>query len=547
MPSHNMIEVCNSFINYIKTNDIDKSIGMLKGADFSLGGKIIYNKETFEQIYKTGRGSFTLTGSYKFDKNENKIIITEVPYETYIEDIESKLRFQYDKGNFKEVIDIHDSSDIKGIALDIYLKKGTDVNNFIAKLRRYTPYENKFSCNFTILDLDCKTPKLMSLEDIIQTWLQHRYICINKEMQYDINKINVDLNKLYGFKIILNDLDTAIKLIRASKSEKQAIESLINHFKLNQEQSEYVSTIRLVNINKEWMFNKIKNIKELENKLKELNSHLDNKEYINSVIIEQLEYCKKTYGKPRMTEILYEDNTVQISDDSLIEDYNTIVQLTSESYLKKIPSISMRGNPIDKLKDGDKIIYQENSTNKSVILITTSLGNCYKLYQSDIEDVKSSQLGLYLPQELQLEKNENIVGIICTTDYSGNIIEIFKNGKIAKIELKSFQTEQKRSKLKNSLALESPLIKMFLAQTDVDIVLQSSINKVLITNTSIIESKSSKNARGNMIMKSKSNSFVKLADVLDNINTELLDVEYYKGSTGIGSYMKKADKLLTKI
>ena len=116
IPAHNLIEVCDSFINYIKTEDIDSTIDILNGADFSIGGQIIYEPEVFKKIYKTGKGSFKLVGKYKYDKEENVITIYEVPYEGYIEDIEKELRAKIDK-RFKEIIDIHDGTDKDGIAI----------------------------------------------------------------------------------------------------------------------------------------------------------------------------------------------------------------------------------------------------------------------------------------------------------------------------------------------------------------------------------------------------------------------------------------------
>jgi len=156
IPAHNLIETCDSFISYIKTQDISKSIEILKCPDFSLGGQIPYDKEVFEKIYRKGKGSFSIIGKYKYDEKKGKITIYEVPYETYIENIEDKVSECIEKGLFKEITDYHNASDKDGIALDIYIKKNTDINKFIAKLRKYTPFESKFACNFTLLDLDNK-------------------------------------------------------------------------------------------------------------------------------------------------------------------------------------------------------------------------------------------------------------------------------------------------------------------------------------------------------------------------------------------------------
>lgn len=542
MPSHNMEDVCSSIISYIKTQDIEKSISILKCPDMITGGSIIYDKQVFNDIYKTGKGSFTLLGKYKYDKDTNIITIYEIPYTTYIENIEDELEKNLDKFS-KELVDYHNGSDKDGLKLDLYLKKNTNVNTVIQKLRKYTSFESKFACNFTILDLDGKTPKLMSLEEIINKWIFHRVNCIKNEILYDIHKNKKELNKLYGLQIINQNLDEAIRIIRSSKTEKIAIEKLINRFCLNQEQAEYIATIRLININQEWILNKIINISELEQENTKLQTYYNSEDLIKKIIISQLEDVKKKYKKPRMTEIIYEDNVVDVAIDQLIEDYNTKLMLTQENYLKKIPSTSMRGSANIKLKEGDTIITELDSTNKSDILLFSNKQVCYKLYAWQLEDTKPSNLGIYLPQELQLDSDEKIIQIISTTDYQGYLVFAFANGKIAKIDLSSYSTKTQRSKLLNAYANESELINMFYIKEDIDILCKSSINKVLITNTSLINPKSSKNSQGNMTLKSKNDSYMDMCVPIDNIQG-IEDMEYYKGKTNaVGSYLKKTDSI----
>jgi len=492
IPSHNLIEVVDSFVSYIKDNNIETAISLLKGADFSFGGQILYNKETFEKIYKTGRGSFTLIGKYIFDAKENKLSVTEIPYETYIEDIESKLRDCYDKGIFKEIVDIHDGTDKDGLRLDVYLKKNTNINQFVAKLRKYTPYESKFPCNFTVLDLDGKTPMLMSLENIIVKWTQHRINCIKSEIQFDINKNTEELNKFYGLKIINQDLDKAIQIIRNSKTEKIAMDNLISHFKLNQKQAEYVSSIRLVNINQEWMKNKIKDISKLEEEIIELTNYHNSDVKIKETIVSQLEDGKKKYGRVRGTEILYEDTIQDISKSDLIEDYSTYCILTKDNYLKKL----LKRTDDVKLKENDEIVYSTQSSNKSTLLLFSNKGSCFKVYQHDIDECKPSNLGEYLPNILSLEKDECIIAMVSTRKYSGFLINVFENGLIAKVDMKSFKTKTMRSKLEKALNIDSKLLQMVIIEKDIEILLASVEGKSSIINTKQINSKGMKDTHG---------------------------------------------------
>ena len=538
IPAHCLTDVCDGISNYIKNNNIEKTIDIIKCPDMSLGGQIIYNKATFNKIYKTGRGSFTIIGKYTYDEKKNKLSIYEIPYETYIEDIEDKLRLAYEKGLFKEITDIQDVSGRQGIQLDIYLKKNTNIELFVKKLRKYTPYESKFSCNFTLLDLDWKTPKLMALQDIIEKWIQHRINCITNELNFDIDKHNKELNKLFGLEIINRDLDKAIALIRKSSSEKEAIQKLINEFNLNDSQAEYISTIRLVNINHDWINKRIKDIDDIKIKLEQLKLTVSDENKIKEIIIQQLEEVKKKYGKPRLTEIIYEDDIHELPQDIHIEDFNCKILITKEGYCKKL----LRATDSQKLKDGDEVLSITDSNNKDDLLFISNQGNCYKLKCHELNEHKPSQLGEYLPNLLSLEQGEEIVFVASTSDYKGNLIFVFENGKIAKVTLSSYETKTNRSKLKNAINTDSKLVRGIHIQREIDIVLVSDTNYVLVFNTSNLESKATKSTQGNQIMKSKKINKVSNVKLLDEVVLE--DIEYYKSTTGkAGKQLKDGDSL----
>ena len=495
IPAHNVIDTCDSVINYIKTNNIETSINILKCPDFEgTKGKIIYDKNTFDKIYKTGKGSFSIVGNYIYNEKTNTFSIIEVPYEAYIEDIEAKLESAYEKGLFKEVVDVHNSSGVQGIQLDITLKKNTNIKTFEQKLRKYTPFESKFSCNFTILDLDGKTPKLMSLEDIYNTWIQHRINCIKNEIQFDLDKNTKELNKLYGLQIINQDLDKAIKIIRSSNTEKIAIDNLIDYFKLNQEQAEYIATIRLVNINQEWIVNKIKNIQDLEQENVRLNEYYNSENLIKETIISQLEEIKKKYGKPRATEIIYPEEAVDITKEDLIEDYTVTLCLTKENYLKK----NLKYSESQKVKDGDEVIQLHQTTNKTDLLFITNKGRLFIRKTYDIEEKQPSQIGDYLPNILDdLQEDEKVIYIHATKDWSENLICVFENGNVSKMNLlKSKPRQNRKVAIEKIYNTDSPLISITVTKDDIDILLATQSGHGLIINTKDINAVSSKNGKG---------------------------------------------------
>ena len=232
------------------------------------------------------------------------------------------------------------------------------------------------------------------------------------------------------------------------------------------------------------------------------------------------------------------DDLETFSDEEIqVEDYNVRIFVTKEGYLKKIPAISLRGNANIKLKDGDEIVAEYETTNNSDILIFTDKRNCYKLKTYEIDDHKPSVLGEYLPTLLKL-KDEEILFVAVTRDYKEKLIIGFDDGKVAKIELSAYETKQNRSMLKNAYADKNAIFFQIITD-DVDVMAISSINKVVVFNTSMINSKTSRTIIGVQIMKSKNDSVVKGYYKLDDDHPEK---EYYQiQSAGVGKYLRKGD------
>lgn len=544
--SFNLAEVCDTTIKYIEDKNINL-LDTLLSPDFSTGGYILYSKSDLEKIYNTGQGSIRLRAKYRYDKDNNCIDIYEIPYSTTVDAIITKVSDLMKQGKLKDVTDIREETGYNIITkkeemkITIDIKRNINVDVLMANLFKNTPLETSCSANMNCLVN--YEPKVLGIKAILDEWLIFRRECINKSTQNNIDKKSKQLHILKGLEKVLLDIDEAIQIIRHSKSDELIITNLMNKFNIDEMQANEISNMKLRNINQQYILNKIKSIQELEKEVNDLKSVLNNEDKINDIIIQQLQEVKSKYGKPRMTEILYEHEIDEISTDQLIEDYNTKLILTQENYLKKIPATSMRGSANIKLKEGDTITSELDSTNKSDILLFSNKQVCYKLYAWQLEDTKPSNLGIYLPQELQLDSDEKIIQIISTTDYQGYLVFAFTNGKIAKIDLSSYSTKTQRSKLLNAYANESELINMFYIKENIDILCKSSINKVLITNTSLINSKSSKNSQGNMTLKSKNDSYMDMCVPINNIQG-IEDIEYYRGKTNaVGSYLKKTDSI----
>ncbi len=521
--SFNLSEICDATIKLMKNPDSD-ILDVLKGPDFSTGGEVIYDEETFREIYSTGRGSFKIRAKYEFDKKANCIDVKEIPYTTTVEAVIEKIIELIKAGKLKEISDIRDETDLNGLKLTIDLKKGTDPTKLMAKLFKTTPLQDTFGCNFNILVEG--SPMVLGVNDIICEWLRFRKNCIKRGIRYDIRKKSEKLHLLKGLEKILLDIDKAVKIVRETEEDALVVPNLMKGFLIDEIQAEFVAEIKLRNLNKEYILKRTSEIKDLEEELKELNDTLENNKKIEKIIEKQLKEIVKKFGVPRKTDIIFEDIQDSVATTEEIDNYPVMLFRTADGYFKKISHLSLRFSGEQKLKENDKIIQSIDTDNIAEILVFSSSGEVYKTKAHEIPDTKASLLGEYLPNLLKMGKDERVVGLVSTHDYSGNLIFCFENGKVAKVDLKSYWTKSNRKKLTNAFSVHSPLVKIMHINEEKDIVLVSNGGKVLSFNTGKIALKTTKNTQGVMVMQSTKGSVV--ADAMYEEESPFKDAKIYR-------------------
>lgn len=540
IPSFNLREICETTIKFLesKTGNIDLSKWM-PAPDFSTGGELIYNKSNMEKIYSTGRGSVQVRAKYSFDKNNNCIDISEIPYSTTIEAIIEKITGLIKDNIIRDITDIRDETDKDGLKVTIDLKRNTDPDKLMKILFKKTPLKDSFSCNFNILVNG--NPRVLGIKTILEEWITFRISCIKRQVKYDIEKKSQRLHLLKGLKKILLDIDKAVQIVKDTKQDKEVIPNLMKGFNIDEEQAEFIADIKLRNFNQEYILNKTKDIENLEEEIRELKDSLDNEDKIKIIIKEQLKNVIKKYGLERKSKLVDEEDIEHITEEQMIEDYNVKFFLTDGGYLKKVPLVSLRGATKQKLKDSDSIIQEIEATNKSEILLFSNRHIVYKVKAYEIEDTKTSSLGEYLHNILGLDDEERIIYIVGTIDFNGFMLFFFKNGKASKIEMSSYETKTNRSRLANAYSAKEQLVYITYIQEDKELVATSNINKVLIFNTEQINSKSTRNSQGVQVLKSKKGSTLKGIKSIEEVKYQ--DLDYYRGCIpAIGRYLKKEDQ-----
>lgn len=543
--SFNLRELCDATIAVMKDPEADL-LDIMPAPDFPLGAELIYNRDEMREIYKTGRGSFKLRAKYEYDKKQNCIDIKEIPYTTTVEAIVEKIVDLVKAGKIKEISDIRDETDKMGLKLTIDLKRGSNPDKLMAKLFKMTPLQDSFGCNFNILVEG--SPMVLGVNDILCEWLRFRRSCVLRGVAYDIQRKSEKLHLLEGLALILLDIDKAIKIVRETEDDNMVVPNLMKGFGIDEVQAEYVAEIKLRNLNKDYILKRTDEIEKLKAEIADLEAISKSKARVNKIIEKQLKEAAKKYGSDRRTQLICDDELAEYdTEEQTFEDYSVRIFRTAHNYIKKISLVSLRTSGEQRLKDDDRIIQEEETTNRSELLIFTAGGEVYKIHAGDIPDGKASQLGEYIPNLLGMTEKDDIAGMIISGDYSGHVLFCFENGKCAKIPLKSYETKSNRRKLTGAFSVKSPLVSMLYLKTDTDIVLKSSADKALAVNTDKIPEKTTRSSQGVNVMTLRRNAVIK--EVTEAKDSGLLTTSGYgcRNIPAAGALIKDEDKGIEQI
>ena len=498
--SFNLKEVCETTIALIKDPEHNISDTM-PAPDFPGGAQIVYDKAVFDSIYKTGRGSFKVRSRYSYDKSANCIDVLGIPPTTTSEAIIEKIIDLVKGGKIKEISDVRDETGLDGLKITIDLKRGVDPDKLMQRLYKLTTLEDSFSCNFNVLIGG--TPRVLGVRELLEEWTAFRVECVRRRVYFDLHKKQDKLHLLQGLKLILLDIDKAIKIVRETAEEAEVVPNLMIGFGIDEIQAEYVAEIKLRHLNREYILKRTDEIEELEKSITELEAILASKTKVKNIIVKELKDVADKYGQPRRSILVYASDIEQVEEVEEIPDYPVNLFFTKEGYFKKITPLSLRMGGEQKLKDGDEIRCAVESTNSAELLFFTNKCQVYKARANDFADTKASVLGDYIPAKLGMDEGEQAIEMIVTKDYKGILLFAFDNGKVAKLSLDLYATKTNRKKLTGAYSDKSPLSDIALTQEEGEFVLTASSGRMLLFNTALLTMKSTRSTQGVSVMRLK--------------------------------------------
>ncbi len=522
--SFNLNETCDAVIALIKDPNADL-YEILKAPDFSTGGMILYDREEMQQIYETGKGGFTVRAVWHTIPRENRIVITEIPYNTTVDQIIDKILQLIKEGKLREISDVRDEIDLEGLKLVIDYKRGSDPDKLMAKLLKATDLECRFPCNFNVLISG--TPYQLGVRELLTEWHAFRCECLKREIFYDLTQKKDKLHLLLGLEKILVDIDKAIAIIRKTENERDVIPNLEKGFRIDTLQAEYIAEIKLRHLNREYILARTSEKEKLEKEIAELEAILSSSKKLDQYLIRQLNEIKKKYGQERKTKIAYEfDRPTNVLLSAAKEEYRAFAVMTAEGYLKNIPLKSIQMSDNHKLKENDHIVFSGEMSSKEELLFFTDKAQTYKARFEDFSTTKASELGDYVPAKLEMEKDERVVFSCPANGYQGKLVIVFENGKGVALPLSAYETKSNRKKLTGAFSAASRPVAMFVVQKNEvkELFFRTKLGRACILRTTLVPEKATRSSIGVQLMALKKNDAILSCEEVNTAENDALAV-----------------------
>ncbi len=452
MAPHNLTEVCNGIIATIDDPDIsiEELMEIIKGPDFPTGG-IITDTNGIYNAYTTGNGAINISGKVETEIKGNKtsLIITEIPYLVNKTDlIESIAKLIKDRV-LKDIRDLRDESDRKGMRIVLDLSKNAQpviVKNILFKRTRLL---TTFNITNLVLINEGKQPKILNLKEIINEYIEHRLIIIQKRAEYLLKKAKDRLHRVEGLLIALNDIDNVVNMIKSSKDTNEAKSKLKTAYKLSDIQVQSILSMplsRLTNLEQQKL---VDEQTSLQSSIKEYNKILKEKQVRLDIIKKDLIELNNKYGDDRKTKIkMVEYHEVkEIEKIDLVKKETTIVIFTKNQYIKRISleeyQAQRRGGRGKKgmtVREEDFITDLFVCSTHDKILIFTSKGRVYSIMCYYVPLQKRTARGKPIINFIALQTGEKISAMIPINNFNTSemLIMTTKNGIIKKTPLKLF-------------------------------------------------------------------------------------------------------------
>ncbi|HEC1774436.1 DNA gyrase subunit A [Campylobacter sp. LMG 7929] len=447
IPPHSLNELIDGLLYLIdnKNASLEEIMQFIKGPDFPTGG-IIFGKKGIIEAYRTGRGRVKVRAKTHIEKRANKdiIVIDELPYQTNKARLIEQIAELAKEKQIEGIAEVRDESDREGIRVVIELKRDAMSEIVLNNLFKSTTMESTFGV--IMLAIHNKEPKVFSLIELLNLFLNHRKTVIIRRTIYELQKARARAHILEGLKIALDNIDEVIALIKNSPDNPTAKNLLMQKFGLSELQSNAILDMklgRLTGLEREKIDNELR---ELLAEIERLDQILKSEILLENLIKDELKEIRTKFDVPRITQI--EDDYDDIDIEDLIPNENMVVTITHRGYIKRVPSKQYekqkrggKGKVAVTTYDDDFIESFFTANTHDTLMFVTDRGQLYWLKVYKIPEGSRTAKGKAVVNLINLQADEKIMAIIPTTDFdeSKSLCFFTKNGIVKRTNLSEYQ------------------------------------------------------------------------------------------------------------
>ena len=484
IPPHNLEEVIDATIYRISHPhcSLDDLMKFMKGPDFPTGA-IVEGLNGIKKAFETGRGKVVVRSQTQIieEKNINKIVITQIPYEVNKAELVRKLdeiRFQK---NIDGIIEVRDESDRNGLSIVIDLKKDVDVQNTLNYFYKNTDLQKNY--NYNMVAIKNKRPVCMGIVDILDGYIEHQIEVITKRSLFDLHKAEDRKHIVDGLIKAVSILDEVVHTIRHSHDKQDAKKNLQLQYQFSEKQAEAIVMLQLYRLTNTDIVSLEKEKSDLEVFIQTLNNILASDKVLRKVIIDELKQIKKQYPSPRLTEIKDEVQEIVIDEEAMILPEDIYVSITRDGYVKRISQRSYKAseNIAFGKKDDDVLLDLHFASTLDKLLVFTDKGNYLFIPLHKLEEFKWKELGKHISYLIKVSPEEKMIGSILVKSFQRPLYVLLATrlGQMKRVSLQDFEVTRYSKPIKcMNLKQDDQLLQVSLTDDHQAIVLTSSLGYV---------------------------------------------------------------------
>lgn len=483
IPPHNLREVCDGVMMCIDKGDVsvEELMHAVVAPDFPTGG-ILCGTAGVRDAYTTGRGKIMVRAKIEVEENKGKpkLVITEIPYMVNKAELVEQIAELVREKKVQGITDLRDESDREGMRIVLELRAGSNPDVISNQLLKYSRLQESYG--IIMLALVNNEPKVLSLKEMLQLFLQHRQEVVRRRVEFDLSEAQKKAHLLEGMIVALDNIDAVIVFLKATKSTDDARKGLMEDYKLSQVQAQAILDMKLQKLTSLEQEKIRDEHKATMQEIAEYQSILASEQRILEIIKNEMIEIKETYGDVRKTQILQGGET-SLEEEALIKSEEMVVTLTRAGYVKRLPVDTYKqqhrggkGVVAAEIKEEDLVENLFVANTHDFLLFFTNLGRVHWLKVHQVPEAGRYARGTAIVNLLELAPNERVTTLIPVKGFPAEnyLFMVTRKGIVKKTSLSEFANPRKGGIVAIELEHRDELMRVLLTDSKKQIILATA-------------------------------------------------------------------------